>query len=59
MYTHTKVKELGEAAHLLTVVSGQVFKTSLVFSSTLITDSLVIPSNLGTSLLRPLIFSYE
>jgi len=53
----TRVKELGEAAHLLTVVRGQVFSTSLVFSSTLMMDSLVMPRRRGTSLFRPLSFS--
>lgn len=53
----TRVNEFGEAAHLLTVVRGQVFSTSLVFSSTLMIDSRVIPRRRGTSLLRPRIFS--
>lgn len=53
----TRVKLLGEAAHLLTVVRGHSCTTSFVFSSTRITDSLVIPSSLGTSLFLPFIFS--
>lgn len=53
----TRVKLLGEAAHLLTVVRGHSCTTSLVFSSTLITDSLVIPNSRGTSLFLPFIFS--
>lgn len=55
----TKVKLLGEAAHLLTVVSGHSCTTSFVFSSTRITDSLVIPSSRGTSLFLPFIFSCQ
>lgn len=55
----TSVKLLGEAAHLFTVVSGHSWTTSLVFSSTRITDSLVIPSSLGTSLFLLFIFSWE
>lgn len=53
----TRVKLLGEAAHLLTVVSGHSCTTSFVFSSTRITDSLVIPRSRGTSLFLPFIFS--
>lgn len=53
----TRVKLLGEAAHLLTVVRGHSCTTSFVFSSTRMTDSLVIPSSLGTSLFLPFIFS--
>lgn len=55
----TKVKLLGEAAHLLTVVSGHSCTTSFVFSSTRITDSLVIPNSRGTSLFLPFIFSCQ
>lgn len=55
----TKVKLLGEAAHLLTVVRGHSCTTSFVFSSTRITDSLVIPSSRGTSLFLPFIFSCQ
>lgn len=54
----TRVKLLGEAAHLLTVVRGHSCTTSFVFSSTRITDSLVMPSSRGTSLFLPFIFSY-
>lgn len=53
----TSVKLLGEAAQRLTVVSGHSCSTSLVFSSTRITESLVIPSRRGTSLFLPFIFS--
>lgn len=53
----TKVKLLGDAAHLFTVVSGHSWTTSLVFSSTLITDSFVIPKSRGTSLFLLFIFS--
>lgn len=55
----TRVKLLGEAAHLLTVVRGHSWTTSFVFSSTRITDSLVIPSSRGTSLFLPFIFSCQ
>lgn len=55
----TRVKLLGEAAHLLTVVRGHSCTTSFVFSSTRITDSLVIPSSRGTSLFLPFIFSCQ
>ncbi len=51
------MKELGEAAQRRTVVRGHVLSTSLVFSSTLMMDSLVIPRRRGTSLLRPRNFS--
>lgn len=53
----TRVKLLGDAAHLFTVVSGHSWTTSLVLSSTLITDSLVIPRSRGTSLFLLFIFS--
>lgn len=53
----TRVKLLGDAAHLFTVVSGHSWTTSLVRSSTRITDSLVIPSRRGTSLFLLFIFS--
>ena len=55
----TSVKLLGEAAQRLTVVSGHSCNTSLVFSSTRITESLVIPSRRGTSLFLPFIFSWN
>lgn len=55
----TSVKLLGEAAQRLTVVSGHSCSTSLVFSSTRITESLVIPSRRGTSLFLPFIFSWN
>lgn len=55
----TRVKLLGEAAQRLTVVSGHSCSTSLVFSSTRITESLVIPSRRGTSLFLPFIFSWN
>ena len=48
---------MGEAAHLLTVVRGHSWTTSLVFSSTRMTDSLVMPSKRGTSLFLLFIFS--
>ena len=53
----TSVKLLGEAAHRRTVVSGHVFMISFVFSSTLTTLSLLIPSKRGTNLFLPLTFS--
>lgn len=53
----TKVKLLGEAAQRLILVRFHSWITSLVFSSTLITLSLVIPSKRGTSLFLPFIFS--
>lgn len=53
----TRVKLLGEAAQRFTVVSGHSCNTSLVFSSTRITESLVTPSKRGTSLFLPFIFS--
>lgn len=53
----TSVKLLGDAAHLFTVVRGHSWTTSLVFSSTLITDSLVMPRSRGTSLFLLFIFS--
>lgn len=52
------MKLLGEAAHLLTVVRGHSCTTSLVFSSTLITASLVMPSRRGTNLFLLFIFSW-
>lgn len=55
----TRVKLLGDAAHLFTVVRGHSWTTSLVLSSTLITDSLVIPRRRGTSLFLLFIFSCE
>lgn len=55
----TRVKLLGDAAHLFTVVRGHSWTTSLVFSSTLITDSLVMPRSRGTSLFLLFIFSCE
>lgn len=53
----TRVKLLGDAAHLFTVVRGHSWTTSLVLSSTLITDSLVMPRSRGTSLFLLFIFS--
>lgn len=53
----TRVKLLGDAAHLLTVVRGHSWTTSLVRSSTRITDSLVMPRRRGTSLFLLFIFS--
>ena len=47
---------LGEAAHLLTVVKGQVLMISLLFSSRRRTLSLVTPSSRGTNLFLPEIF---
>ncbi|TNN66759.1 hypothetical protein EYF80_023001 [Liparis tanakae] len=52
-----RVKLLGDAAHLFTVVRGHSCTTSLVFSSTLNTDSLVMPRSRGTSLFLLFIFS--
>ena len=53
----TRVKLLGEAAQRLMLVRFHSCITSFVFSSTLITLSLVIPSRRGTSLFLPFIFS--
>jgi len=55
----TSVKLLGEAAQRLTVVSGHSCSTSLVFSSTRMTESLVMPRRRGTSLFLPFIFSWN
>lgn len=55
----TRVKLLGEAAQRLMLVRFHSWITSFVFSSTLITLSLVIPSRRGTSLFLPFIFSYR
>lgn len=55
----TRVKLLGEAAQRLMLVRFHSWITSLVFSSTLITHSLVMPRSLGTSLFFPFIFSCE
>ena len=53
----TRVNELGEAAHRLTVVRGHVLSTSFVFLSIHVMDSRVMPRRRGTSLLRLRIFS--
>lgn len=53
----TRVKLLGEAAQRLMLVRFHSWITSLVFSSTRITHSLVMPRSLGTSLFFPFIFS--
>lgn len=53
----TIVNACGEAAHLQIDVSGQIFKTSLVFSSNRTTLSFVIPNKRGINLFLPLIRS--
>lgn len=55
----TRVKLFGEAAQRLMLVKFHSWITSLVFSSTLITLSLVMPSRRGTSLFLPFIFSWR